>query len=301
MSFVSDVKRSFQEGSMLTKLIFVNLGVFVVVKLLMVIFTLCAIPTDWLYWLTMTSNVSAWLHKPWTVLTYMFLHVDFVHILFNVLTLYWFGQIFLMFYSQRDLVGVYLIGGLSGAAFYALIFNVFPYFNGFVEWSQLLGASASVMAIVLAAATYSPDYRLRLFLVGSVKLSWLAIAYVLISILSLADSNGGGECAHIGGALAGFVFAVLYKKGTNITAWIGKIIDWIVDLFKKITTRQPKMKVSYENKNYKEPDPKRETDMEYNIRKKQESDNIDRILDKVKQSGYDSLSEDERRTLFGRK
>ena len=204
--------------------------------------------------------------------------------------LYWFGQLFMTFFNQRDLVGVYVLGGLAGGLTYLLSFNLIPYY---VQHGPnfLLGASASVMAIVVSTAVISPDYRVRIPLIGSVKIEWVAVATVLISLLSITSANAGGELAHLGGALAGYLFAKAYKKNKNIVGWINTLLDKLTNLLKK----RPSMNVSYEN-----PSSVRETDEEYNARKKQKNDEIDRILDKIKQSGYDSLSSDERKKLFGK-
>ncbi len=291
MSFKDDVVKSFQEGSLLTKLIYVNVGVYVLLALVQVIGKLFGLNITWMSWIFMLpSEWSAFLHHPWTLLTYMFSHTGFVHLICNVLMLYWFGQLFMTFFNQRDLVGVYVLGGLAGGLTYLLSFNLIPYY---VQHGPnfLLGASASVMAIVVSTAVISPDYRVRIPLIGSVKIEWVAVATVLISLLSITSANAGGELAHLGGALAGYLFAKAYKKNKNIVGWINTLLDKLTNLLKK----RPSMNVSYEN-----PSSARESDEEYNARKKQKNDEIDRILDKIKQSGYDSLSSDERKKLFGK-
>ncbi|MCQ2208829.1 MAG: rhomboid family intramembrane serine protease [Paludibacteraceae bacterium] len=290
MSLKDDIVKSFKEGSLLTKLIYVNIAAFVFVNLILVVYKLIQIECPWVNFLMLPSDLNAFILHPWTIITYMFMHTSFIHILFNVLMLYWFGQLFMTFFNQRDLVGVYVIGGLAGGLFYLLAFNLVPYYIQHGS-SYLLGASASVMAIVVATAVMSPDYQVRIPLIGMIKIEWIAVASVLISLLGITSTNAGGELAHLGGALIGYIFAKEYKKGTNIVGWINKLIDWLVDLPKK----KSKMKVSYENQSAQ-----RETDAEYNARKKQHNDEIDRILDKIKQSGYDSLSDNERKQLFGK-
>ncbi len=287
MSIKDDIKTSFQQGTLLTKLIYINLGVFLVVCLTQVFMTLFGHYSNWVSYLQLPSDLDGLLHRPWTIITYMFLHEGITHLIFNVLSLYWLGQLFLMFFSQKDLVGVYILGGLVGGAVYILAFNIFPLFDG--VYGVLEGASASIMAIVLAPAVYSPGFRVRLFLVGNVKIEWIAAVYVLLSILGIASSNAGGELSHLGGALAGVLFAVFYKKGQNIVSWTEKPISWIINLFR----RKPKMDVSYGAE-----EARNETDQQYNERKKRESDNIDRILEKIKKGGYESLTDDERKQLF---
>ena len=225
------------------------------------------------------------LHKPWTIITYMFTHYSFLHILFNMLWLYWFGKIFLFYFNGRQLGGLYIIGGIAGALLFILSYNIFPYFEDNVIFSSLVGASASVMAIVFAISFYQKDYAIDLLFFGRIKLLYLALFTIAIDMLTITSGNAGGHIAHIGGALTGIGFASLIKNGKDITNSINKVIDVIVNLGKK----RPKMKVTY-----KRP----ETDYEYNTRKQQETETIDRILDKLKHSGYESLSSEEKKRLF---
>lgn len=310
MSIKEDITQSFKEGSLLTKLIYINLGVFVLVNLLLVGFRLFDGPTEWMNYLLLPSYLPSLVRVPWTILSYMFLHTGFIHLIFNVLTLYWFGTIFSQFFSQKDLVGIYLLGGLMGGLTYIVAFNLLPCYAEQVYYSRLLGASASIMAIVLATAVYAPEYKLRLVLIGQVKLEWIALAMVLVSLLQVTSTNAGGEWAHIGGAFAGFFFAYFYKKGTNIVGWINSIISFFVNLFQGKyfhNESHHRFKV-YRSESAKDKSQKsqkdaqwRTQDMEYNARKKEDADQIDKILEKIKKSGYDSLTEEERRRLFGKK
>lgn len=284
------IEESFKNGTTLTKLIYINLGIFLAVNLAIAILSLFNIDSSWMDYLMLPAHVGTLLHRPWTIITYMFLHEDFVHILFNVLMLYWFGRLFLQYCSQHDLVGVYILGGLAGGATYIIAYNLFPRFENQVLFSQLLGASAAVMAITIAIAALAPNQTVRLFMFGDVKIKWIALISVAVSIIQIKAENAGGELSHIGGAIAGYIFAIRYKKGDNITEWINKIIHRVVNLTKGIGGR-PNMKVTYTKEN----------DQEYNYRKKQENEEIDRILDKIKSSGYESLSDDEKGKLFGKK
>jgi len=307
MGIKEDIQKSFKEGTTLTKLIYINLGVFVVIKLIVVILTLFNIGLDltkflmshnlisiprgpiehssWTRLLMLPAEFGMILRTPWTFISYMFFHEGFIHILFNILMLYWFGRLFLSFFSQKDLVGLYLIGGFLGGVFYILAYHTFPYFADNIAGSYLHGASASVMAIIVAVAVTSPNHLIRLLFFGEVQLKWIAFAAVIISLLRANSDNAGGEIAHLGGAVAGYIFAVRYKKGSNITAWVNGMLDKLVDLFK----RKPKMRVTHQRPM---------TDQEYNLRKRQENENIDRILEKIKRGGYESLSKEEKQALF---
>ncbi len=285
MGIKEDIHNSFKEGTTLTKLIYINLGVFLVIGLAASILELFKINPDWTNFFMLPADLTRLLHTPWTIVSYMFAHTGFIHLLFNVLMLYWFGRLFLSFFSQKDLVGLYLIGGVFGGVFYILAYHTFPLFADKIHGSYLLGASASVLSIIVAVAVTAPDYPIRLLFFGEVRLKWIAIIGVLLSLLNVSSSNAGGEIAHLGGAVAGYIFAANYKKGNNITAWINRMLDKLVDLFK----RKPKLKVTHQRPM---------NDQEYNLRKKQENDNIDRILEKIKRGGYESLSKEEKQDLF---
>jgi membrane associated rhomboid family serine protease len=282
---------SFKNGTTLTKLIYINLGVFLVISIAQALLGLFNVNTEWVDSLMLPAQVSTFAHRPWSILTYMFFHKSFIHILFNLLMLYWFGKLFLQYCSQHDLVGLYILGGIAGGATYIIAFNLLPKFAPVVGLSMLLGASASVMAITIATAVFAPNQTMRLVLIGDVKIKWIALVSVLISLMQSNAENAGGELAHIGGAIAGYIFAIEYKKGKNITDWINNILHRAANLIHG-AGRKPKMKVSHTNM---------ESDQEYNYRKKQENDEIDKILDKIKSSGYESLSDDEKGKLFGKK
>ena len=282
---------SFKNGTTLTKLIYINLGVFLVISIVQALLGLFNVNTEWVDSLMLPTQVSTFAHRPWSILTYMFFHKSFIHILFNLLMLYWFGKLFLQYCSQHDLVGLYILGGIAGGATYIIAFNLLPKFAPVVGLSMLLGASASVMAITIATAVFAPNQTIRLVLIGDVKIKWIALVSVLISLMQINAENAGGELAHIGGAIAGYIFAIEYKKGKNITDWINNILHRAANLIHG-AGRKPKMKVSHTNM---------ESDQEYNYRKKQENDEIDKILDKIKSSGYESLSDDEKGKLFGKK
>ena len=167
MNVWENIKTTFRRGDALVKLIYVNAGVFLALKVAVIVLKLFNLPGLPLYsWLAMPADPVALLHRPWTLLTYMFLHEGFFHLFFNMLCLYWFGKLFLTVYSERHLVGLYLVGGLVAGAFYAVAFNLFPYYEPLVHASILMGASGSIMAITVATAFRLPNMEIRLFLVG---------------------------------------------------------------------------------------------------------------------------------------
>ena len=291
-SIGDEIKESFRNGTAVVKLIYINLAVFLVVNLLYVLVFLMsgasreAYETNYLVYLMVHSDLKLLLYRPWTLLTYMFLHFRFLHILFNMLWLFWFGRIFLHYLTEKQLYTTYLLGGLSGAAIYILSFNVFPAFQYHLP---MLGASAAVTAIIVAISLYNPNYQVNLMFIGPVKIIYIAIVFVLLDLLRIPTSgNAGGYISHLGGALYGYLFAMQLKKGKDIGKGFNKSMDAIAALFKP----RSKMRVSYRSQ------AKNLDDQEYNRRKAATQKEVDKILDKIAKSGYESLSKREKEILF---
>ena len=221
----------------------------------------------------------------------MFLHGGLTHILWNMLALYWFGKIFLSFFSTRHFVGLYLLGGIVGGVFFMLAYNIFPMFTSTGNSANLVGASAAVLAIVTASAVRVPDYKINMLLIGTVKLSTVAVATIIISLLLITSGNAGGSFAHLGGAFAGWAFAYYLNKGRDLTLYINKAMDFAVNICKNgiKRPRTPKMNI------FKG---KRSEDYNYKAQKKEQDAEVDKILEKLKKSGYSSLTEEEKKRLF---
>lgn len=288
MTVLGELKEQFRKGTNLLKLIYINAAVFIVMAILQIIAVLAnnaMISSSVVEFLAVPASFSNLLLKPWTVITYMFLHEGFFHILFNMLWLYWFGRIFSDYFDQKKLVSVYILGGLSGALLYILSFNIFPAFSETIHVSIALGASASVMAIVIATAVYIPDYSVHLLLIGRVKLKYIALGIFLLTSVFDFSVNTGGKIAHIGGAVFGYVYALRYRQGKDTGRWINNIIDTVATWFKP----RKKMKVSYK---------KPMNDLEYNKMKTDHQEQINKILEKISKGGYDSLTKQEKEILF---
>ena len=290
-SIISDLKNSFNRGSISLQFIYVNVGIFVITTLVNVFLILFNWGhTVWLQYMELPAWLPQWIIQPWSLFTYMFLHAGALHLLFNMLWLYWFGQLFLAFFSARHFRGLYVLGGLCGGLFYMLAFNVFPYFSTYIYGSYLMGASASVLAIVVATAVREPEYQVNFMLIGSVRLKYVALFMVITDLLFVTSGNGGGHIAHLGGALAGWWFAWSLRNGRDVTKWLNTVMDWFSrGISFKRPTPKPKMKATRGGK---------ADDYDYNARKKQQSEEIDRILEKLKESGYASLSTEEKKRLF---
>lgn len=297
MSFLDELKYSFKAKNNFNILIYINLIVFLFIQLFKVFLFLNAKTSqEFLYYLAVPANINNLKTYPWTIITYMFTHESFLHILFNLLAFYWFGKLFLQYLSQKQLLGVYILGGILGAVFYILAFNIFPVFNEIKEISIAIGASASVMAIVFTVAMLAPNQEIRLAFLGNFKLKNLALFVVILDILSIPTDNAGGHIAHLGGAFFGVMFALFYRKGVDITSFLTKFLYWIKNLF----SPQKNMRIKYKKSKSKtkSTSTKRESDWDYNARKKAEQEEIDKILDKIAKSGYEALTASEKEKLF---
>lgn len=282
-NIIDSVKAFFNQKSALSRLMLINISIWIIC-LFISVFT-------WLFNISdisfvtklfaVPADISSLAEKPWTIFTYMFLQEEFWHLFFNMLMLYYGGQIFLQFFSQKQLLLTYIFGGLVGALFFILAFNAFPVFEDTKTYAFALGSSASVLSILIAAATYQPEYRLNLFLLGQVKMKWIAIIFVVIDLLSIPKGNSGGHIAHLGGALWGFLYAYLLKKDFD---------------FYLIFKRKARIKVKTRNAHNYHQRPK--TDEQYNAERAQEQEETDKILEKIAKNGYSSLSEKEKEFLF---
>ncbi len=290
--FLDAIKAFFARKTVLSRLIAINLIVFLAAYLIHLFLWLFKIEgaggnsllTDWL---AVPSSPQRLLQKPWTPLTYMFLHESFFHLFFNMVTLYFGSSIFLKYFNDKQLLMTYLFGGLAGALFYILAFNFFPVFLEANPYAVALGASASALAVVIAAAVFAPQYTVNLMFIGSVRMQYIALFFILIDIFSIQSSNAGGHIAHIGGAVWGAAYALALRKGFNPFLFLKGF-----RLKNKKSTKH-KQQPSSTQKNGRPL-----TDEEYNRKKNAEQQQVDLILDKISRYGYDSLSEKEKAILF---
>jgi membrane associated rhomboid family serine protease len=289
---MENIKGFFRSKNMLVKLILINVVVWLAIMFLDVVFDLYKVDftKDVVGWFAVPAALDKLVTQPWTLITYMFLHFDFWHILFNMLWLYWFGRIFLEYLNERQLLTTYIIGGLAGAVFYILSYNLFPKFEDSYRQSVALGASASVMAIVVAISLYVPNYRMHLLFIGPVKIIYIALFSVVLDVLMIRSTNSGGHLAHLGGALWGFFFIYMLKNRIDISS-IFSLFSFkrIRNPFKR--NKKAKFKKVYTNTRVK-------TDEEYNLEKKMTQQKIDEILDKISRTGYENLSKQEKELLF---
>ncbi|WP_343330060.1 rhomboid family intramembrane serine protease [Polaribacter staleyi] len=284
MSFIDDIKLRYKNGNIVEKLIYVNIAVFIFTLLISVFQDLYKGQINWVVeWFSLDDNFSSLLYKPWTLITYGFLHADFLHILLNLVTLYFIGNLFIEYFTQKQLLTFYLLGTFFGGLLFMVSLNYFPLFQG--QSSMLVGASAGISAIFIGITTYIPNYQLKVRFIGFVKLWHFAAIWVGLDILALSGGNAGGHFAHLGGALFGFLYV---KKAANKEI---KLWDQLSSIF---SVKKKPLKTVYKS-------PKKTTNSVKNTSLNQQQ--IDHILDKISKSGYDTLTKAEKEFLFkqGRK
>jgi membrane associated rhomboid family serine protease len=289
---IDDIKNAYRSGNSLYQVMILNGLVFLILTVLSVVLKLTnnhglynAISIQ----LFLPASVPDFLTKPWTLLTYGFTHEGFFHIAFNLLVLYAFGNILVEFINSRRFLAIYLWGVIGGGVFYILIYNLAPYFANTINKAVLLGASAGVYAVVVATATLAPNYTFFLIFLGPVRIKYIALFYIVLSFFETTGHNAGGNLAHLGGALLGFLFIKLLKNGTDLGTPVYKISDFINNLKKP----KSKMKVTYAS--YKQTEYKK---TDYKSSDAINQAEIDRILDKIAESGYDKLTTEEKQKLF---
>ena len=293
-----DIKNRYNAASLLMRFIYINIAVFVILRLVGVVSFLGTGSSNGLMqWVELPTDLSLLLRRPWTIITYMFSHYGLLHILFNMLWIYWLGRIFLEFFTPRQLGGLYVLGGLGGAALYIAAYNLLPHLSG--SQAMLLGASASVMAIVVAVSVYRHDYQINLLFIGGISLKWVAIATVFIDLIGIESDNMGGHIAHLGGMLVGLWFGLAIKRGHDITSWINRCIDAFVSLFKKNSRKKAWEPIEGKASRTKKSEKKNvKTDTTKQSSTSLNEERLDEILGKLKRSGYGALSDEEKEFLF---
>lgn len=297
---LDEFKNAFKQyDNGLMQIIFINVAIFLAIILLRVIFVFSGAEGAYssiIGMLALPASITSFLHKPWTLITYFFLHEGFMHILFNMLFLYWFGLIIKEFLGSGKIISLYVLGGIVGGVFYLLIYNLFPYFADRVDVSVMLGASAGVYAVVVGAATLAPNFTMHLLLLGPVRIKYIALFYVFLSFAQTTGANAGGNLAHLGGAALGFLFIKQLQNGVDL----GKPVHWFISFVKSFFVRQPKVRVSYKKSASEKASSKKQSTASSKAGNTSDvsQDEIDAILDKISQSGYESLSKEEKQKLF---
>lgn len=282
-NFFSEIKNSYKSGNGFIKLLYINLSLFIIYTAIWVpypeiknIITHIAFP----------SETEILIHKPWTFISYMFIHTDPLHLLSNMLFLYFGSKLFLQNFSDKQLITTYILGGICGAIFFTLLFNIFPDYPAFETKKPLIGASAGVFAIMIASATYRPNYLIHLPFIGSVKLKHIAWTAIILFYIGIGNSaHPGGHIAHLGGAIFGHLYIKQLKKKKYLSSNLFRSLKKIFNIF---TKRENINKVHRRTK----------SDYQFNSEKAKQQKEIDNILEKIAKSGYESLSKKEKTTLF---
>ncbi|MQP25604.1 rhomboid family intramembrane serine protease [Flavobacterium sp. LMO8] len=283
MNILDDLKLQYKTGGMVQKLIFWNIGLFLVFTLLDVVLKFSKIDFNYFDVVALSSDINTFLVKPWTIITFNFFHAGIFHLIFNLLILHFSGRLFNTYFTDKQLFGVYVLGGI----FSGITFVLSYFFIG--KAGLLVGASGAIMAILIATTTYAPFMLLRIPLIGIVKLWHVAFVILFIDLIQLPLENTGGHLAHLGGALFGFIYVKILQSGTDLTKPFSLFLDAIVNIFK------PKKKTPFKKVH------RNATKNVVNslVSKKDFTQKqIDDILDKISKSGYDSLTKEEKEFLF---
>ena len=278
---IEDFKKAWsKEDNGLIKIILINIIIFVSISILEVFITLSGGGSLFrvvINKLMLPASFTTFILQPWSLISYFFLHLSFGHILWNMLFLYWFGKIIHDNIGNNAVISLYILGGIIGGLSYMALFNIIPFYGDRVSESLMLGASAGVFSIVAGSATLLPNYTFYLLFLGPVRIKYIALFYILLSFFDVTGSNAGGEIAHIGGALIGYLFIKQLQNGVNMGDGVIKIIN----LFNRKNSKKEKRFTI-----------NKETSFDIS------QDEIDKILDKISESGYSSLSKKEKEKLF---
>ena len=286
MNWFTNLYKTFLGRSIVEKIIIINVVIFIVTYLFNTLSFLFQIDGNFIMtWLSLKPDFELLLYRPWTIITYGFLHAGFFHIFFNMMVLYYFGNLFLDFFNSRQFLTYLFLGILSGGLIYMLSYNFLPGLQ--TQESVLVGASAGVMAVVIGIASHIPQYSLRFRFIGNIKLLYIAVALVILDVVQIPAGNAGGHLAHLGGSLIGFLLTTYFGQGNNF-------ISWFEGIFSK-NKKQP-LKTVY--KNTKQTKQTKQTSYQKKETKSEQQTMIDSILDKISKSGYDTLTKEEKDYLF---
>ncbi|MFH6971973.1 rhomboid family intramembrane serine protease [Flavobacterium petrolei] len=285
MNIIDDLKLQYKMGGIVTQLIFWNAALFVFPWLFFALLSLLGVNIDYLHYVSLSSDAALLLWKPWSLLSYAFFHSGIMHIVFNMIVLNFSGRLFMTFFTSKQLVGLYVLSAIFAGICYILVFYILN-IN-----APIVGASAAIMAILVATTTYYPLMDLRLLIIGNVKLWHVTAVIIIIDLMQLRSENMGGHISHLSGAFFGFIFIKLLQNGTDLSVGVSRVITFFANLFKK-NTSTPFKKV---HKNYSKPVEKTVSKI---VTKDKSQQQIDEILDKISLSGYDSLTKEEKEFLF---
>ena len=284
-SILDDLKMQYKFGGITQKLIYLNIGCFLISYVVFGLLRLVGIDINFLQYVSLSSDPMDLMWKPWSIVSYSFFHSDFFHIFFNLIILNFSSQMFLTFFNQKQLLGLYLLSGIFSGVVFVFSF----YFMNII--SPIVGASGAIMAILVGVTTYQPLMNVRLLFIGNVKLWHVTVVILLIDLLQIRSENSGGHIAHLAGAFFGFIFIKLLQNGTDLSKIVSNVLDFFVNLF----TKSPSTPFKKVHRNYKKPTVNAASKI---VTKDKTQQQIDEILDKISRSGYDCLTTEEKEFLF---
>lgn len=297
-TFIETVKQQFKYGGVTIKLIYINVGVFLILTILDAFFKLSnlgALTENGLFmsFIGLSKDFMTFITRPWTLLTSIFVHVSFFHLLFNMIFLYFIGRTFSSMFDNRKLLYTFILGGIAGGLAELLAFAIFN--NG---GSYVIGASGGVMALIVAVAFYRPKLQVKLYGLFSVPIIAIAGVFILKDIIDLAENDGTAHFAHLGGAVFGLLSIQNLHSSNNIVTRFIVLMDRIKVLFKPKPRNKMKAQRGGNNQSYRPGPAQSMTDEEYNLYLKNKQERTNEILDKISKSGYDSLTKKEKEFLF---
>lgn len=311
---INEIKKHFEEGNMVTRLILANAAVFILIRLLELFNYLFSFSFDYVSWFILPSAVLEFLLQPWSIISYNFMHEDFFHIAFNMVVLHVFGNVLYMLLGNRKILPLYIMGGVAGGLFFMLCYNLLPAFSQVSQSTYLLGASAAVMSIIVASATLEPNFEIVISpFQKHIKIKYIALAFIIIDLLTITRNNPGGHLSHLGGAVFGYWFITQLKNGNDLSVPFNNQLDKVASWIKKIrnknkytsfgspennTSTKPKYNndtLNIHTKNNQNAKPNSAAQKQRSILQQQK---LDAILDKISQKGYASLSTQEKEFLF---
>ena len=279
MSFIETLKNKYKTGTIIEKLIYLNIAIFLLTLLITVFQGLYKGEQNFLMqWFSLDDSTDTFSTKPWSIVSYGFLHADFLHLIFNMITLYFIGNLFIQYFTEKQALTFYLLGTLFGGLLYVISQNYFPLFEG--RNTTLVGASAGISAIFIGIATYIPNYQIKIRFIGFVKFWHLAAIWLAFDIIGLIGANAGGSFSHLGGSLFGYLYV---RQASNKKV---NFLSLFSSFFKK---KEKPLKTVHKSA-------KRKQNTVKNSSPNQQQ--IDGILDKISKSGYDTLTKTEKEFLF---
>ena len=279
MSFINTLKNKYRTGTIIEKLIYLNIAAFLLTLLITVFQGLYKGEQNFLVeWFSLDNNLDAFLTKPWSIISYGFLHADFIHLIFNMITLYFIGNLFIQYFTEKQALTFYILGTLFGGFLYVISQNYFPLFEGIN--TTLVGASAGISAIFIGIATYMPHYQIKIRFIGFIKFWHLAAIWLAFDVVGLIGTNAGGSFSHLGGSLFGYLYVQqASNKKTNISTIFSSFFKRKEKPLKTVHKSAKRKQKTVKNSN-------------------QNQEKIDVILDKISKSGYDTLTKTEKEFLF---